>query len=369
MKTQLTSLEIHYLIKELKILVEGKIDKIYQPSKEEVLLQFHIPSKGKKILRVPVGKVPYLTEEKGEQPEPSSFCMQLRKHLANARLRNIEQRESERIIEFDFEKKEGIKKLFIEFFSKGNIILTDDKNIIITVLQRQEFKDRSIKPKQEYKYPKKDVNFFDLKLEDLSELIKSSKNDTIVTCLAVEVGLGGTYAEEVCLLAGINKDKKPSDLDEKAIKELLKSIQSLTKQKLSTQIIKEEGKVKDIVPFKLKLYEKLEQESAESFNEALNQFIKTQTPKKQSPYEKQIEKIKKIIERQKTQIKGFEESEGKQRKLAESIYQNYNIISEVLTEINKASKKYSWDEIKERVKGHKIIKEIDAKEKRVSLEL
>jgi len=368
MKAQLTSIEIYYLIKELKILIDGKIDKIYQPSKEELLLQFHLPNKGKKILKIPVGKAPYLTEEKEEFGEPPGFCMQLRKHIGNARLRKIEQRESERIIELHFEKKEGVKKLFIELFSKGNIILTDDKNIIIMALQRQEFKDRSIKPKEEYKYPKKQINFFDLNVDNLGQLIKNSKKDAIVTCLAVEVGLGGVYGEEVCLLSKIDKNKKPSSINQQQIKSIAENIKSITKQKLNPQIVKENRKITDIVPFKLKLYENLEQEKAASFNEALK-YLEPEPKKEKSPYEKQIEKIKKIIERQKTQIKGFEESEAKQRKNAELIYQNYNLINEVLTEINKALKKYSWEEIKEKLKGHKVIKELDAKEKKVVLEL
>ncbi|MBW2984868.1 NFACT family protein [Candidatus Woesearchaeota archaeon] len=369
MKTQLASLEIHYLVKELKLLIDAKIDQIYQPSKEELLLQFHVPSKGKKILKITTGKFLYITEEKEEYGSPSGFCMQMRKHLANARLRNIEQKESERIIELAFEKKEGIKKLFIELFSKGNFILTDDKNTIIMALEKPEFKDRSIKPKQEYKYPKKEFNFFKLKLEELEELLKKTKKDSIVTCLAVELGLGGTYSEEVCLLSGVDKNQKPATIDQKSIKSILSNIKSIINKKLSPRIIYENQKVKEIVPFEVKLYEKLKQEKIDSFNEAINRYVPKEPKKEESVYEKQIEKIKRIIEKQKIQIKGFEESEIKQRKNAELIYQNYNIVNEVLIELNKAVKKHSWDEIKKRLKGHKVIKEVDAKEKKVVLEL
>jgi predicted ribosome quality control (RQC) complex YloA/Tae2 family protein len=368
MKTQLTSLEIHYLVKELKFLIDAKISQIYQPSKEELLIQFHVPSKGKKLLRILKGKILHFSEKKDEFGQPSGFCMNLRKHLGNARLRDIKQRESERIIEFDLEKKEGIKKLFVELFSKGNIILTDDKNTIIMPLESQEFKDRSIKPKQEYKYPKKDVNYFELNVNELSKLIKNSKKDAIVTCLAVEVGLGGTYSEEICLLSNINKDEKPSKINDKQIKSILENIKSITKQQLAPKVIKDGEKVKDIVPFELKTYKELNQEKSDSFNEALNKYLQVQK-KAESPYEKQIESAKRLIERQKAQIKGFEESELKQRNNAESIYQNYNIVKEVLEEVNKASKKYSWNEIKEKVKGHKVIKEVDAKDKKVILEL
>ncbi len=368
MKTQLTSLEIHYLVKELEELIEGKIDKIYQPSKEEILLQFHLPNKGRKILKIPVGKVPYLTEEKEEQQEPPSFCMQMRKHIGNARLRKIEQKESERIIEFEFEKKEGIKKLYVELFSKGNVILTDDKNIIIMALQRQEFRDRSVKPKEEYKYPRKELNFFELKEDDLFTLIRNSKKDSIVTCLAVDLGLGGTYAEEACLISGISKYNMPEEFGEAEAKSLLDAIVSLTKQELDPQIVKDGQKVVDIVPFRMKVYETLENQPSSSFNEALNKHLNQGSKEAKSPYERQIQKIKDIIERQRTHIKGMEESEENQRKLAEIIYENYGTINEVITEVNKASKKYSWEEIKEKLTGHKIVKEIDAKEKKVVLE-
>ena len=369
MKTQLASLEIHYLVKELKILIDGKIDKIYQPSKEELLLQFHVPSKGKKILKILTGKTLYLTEDKEEYGAPSSFCMQLRKHLGNARLRDIQQKESERIIELTFEKKEGIKKFYIELFSKGNYILTDDKDIIITAFERLELKSRSIKPKEKYKYPKKDINLFDLSLERVSELVKSSEKDSMVTFLAVELGLGGVYSEEVCLLSKIDKDEEPSNLGDKAIKDLFENIKSITKQKINPKIVYENDKIKDIVPFELKLYEKLKQEKAPSLNEAINQFLPKTQKKESSPYEREIEKIKRVIESQKSKIKGFEESEIKQRSNAELIYQNYKLVEEVLTELNKAIEKHSWDEIKKRLKGHKVIKEVDAKEKKVILEL
>ena len=74
MKT-LSSLDIHYLINELKLLIDAKIDQIYMPDKKELLLQFHIPSKGKKLLRIIVGKYFYLTDKKESYAEPSNFCM------------------------------------------------------------------------------------------------------------------------------------------------------------------------------------------------------------------------------------------------------------------------------------------------------
>ena len=105
MKTQLSSLEINYLIKELKVLVNGRVDKIFQVDKKEFYIQFHIPSIGKKILRI-TDKLMYLTEDKPEIETLPGFCAYLRKQLDNSRLKEINQKESERIIEIIFDELE-----------------------------------------------------------------------------------------------------------------------------------------------------------------------------------------------------------------------------------------------------------------------
>ena len=79
-----------------------------------------------------------------------------------------------------------------------------------------------------------------------------------------------------------------------------------------------------------------------------------------NPNKKEIEQTPKIIEAEK---------EEEDRKKAELIYNNYKLISEILSEINKAKEKHSWEEIKKRLKGHKIVKDIDMKEKKVTVEV
>ena len=45
------------------------------------------------------------------------------------------------------------------------------------------------------------------------------------------------------------------------------------------------------------------------------------------------------------------------------------MIKEILDEIGKASKKYSWKEIKEKLKGHKTVKEINEKDRKVVVDI
>jgi len=251
MKKDLSSLEIHFMLKELKLLIDQKIDKIYHPNKKELLLQFHVTGKGKHILRIIAGKYLFLTETKEESGEPSGFCMFLRKHLDNSRLRSINQLGSERIVEFIFEKKEGKETLIIEFFGNGNIILTDNKYQILSAVEYHKWKDREIKPKVKYQYPKRPINIFDLKLKDLKETIKNSNKESIVKTLAIDFGFGGLYSEEICLLTKIDKNKKPEKITDNEIKKLSDSISNLLKNKIKAQTIYKEDELIDAVPFDL----------------------------------------------------------------------------------------------------------------------
>jgi len=371
MKTQLSSIEISYLTKELKILINGRIDKIFQVDKKEFYIQFHIPSIGKKILRI-TDKLMYLTENKPETENLPEFCVYLRKQLDNSRLREINQKESERIVEFIFESKNGVRKLIAELFGGGNLLILDEDDIILSAAHYEQYKDRAIVAKSKYVYPKMQYNLFNLKLKDLKEMFKKTKIENLVKCLAIDLGLGGTYSEEVCLLAGVNKNEKPVNLKEKEINNLYSTIKKLINKEITAVIIYKEKEAVDALPFILDSYKELETKRFESFNEALDYYFTNEFKiiiKKESPYESQIKELKRIIGEQENTIKSLKEKSEENTKKGEMIYHNYQLIKEILDEINKASKKYSWGEIKDKLKGHKTVKDINLKDKTVVVEV
>ena len=75
-----------------------------------------------------------------------------------------------------------------------------------------------------------------------------------------------------------------------------------------------------------------------------------------------------LIEEQKQAIEKLKEEEKELREKGELIYHKYNLINGILEEINKASKKYPWKEIKEKLKGHNIIKEFNEKDRKIVVE-
>src|SRR3989344_1447014 len=187
-KKSISSLELAALVNELQFLVNGKVSQIYHPESKVLLLQLHAPGKGKQLLKIISGKWLCLTQQKESALRPSGFCMQLRKYIDNAIIRDIHQHGSERAVIFELEKEERYF-LIVELFSKGNVILTDAKKMIITALEAQEWKDRTIKPKEKYVPPPLDVNWKELTVKKMQDLFKKSGKRNLATSLATEIGL------------------------------------------------------------------------------------------------------------------------------------------------------------------------------------
>lgn len=373
MKKELSAIELHYVLEEMKQLENSRLDRIYQPGKDEILIQVHKTGIGKAILKIK-GKLMYLTEHKPESPAtPFGFVTYLRKKLSNSVLREIRQIGSERIAEIVFETKETRLKLIVELFGSGNIILADEKDIIMSPMTIQKFKDREIKPGERYAYPPREHNIFDVSYGDFYGALKKSKQDSLVKALALDLGLGGTYSEELCLLSKIGKDERPA-VSEKDAREIFSRLKELLKRKTEPVIVLRNKDVIDITPFSLERYAGFDQKKAETYNKALDSVIteriiaeeKAETKKETS---KELEKVKKSIDMQEKNIEKLrKEAEESQRK-GELIYERYSEIKDILDELNKARKKYSFSEIREKLKGHKVIKEINEKEGKILIEI
>jgi len=372
MVKQLSSIDVNFLVKELRSLEGSRVDKIYSVGKEESYIQLYKTNVGKRLLRIISGKVIFVTEIKSVDEKPSHFCTMLRKHLENKIIDSIKQLHPERIIEFVFRGKEEIKKIYIEIFGKGNVILCNNEDIIIDSLTKHKFRERSILPKHKYKYPNMLFNIFDIKKNELKEMFKESKKDKIVIALAIELGLGGVYSEEICLLGSTDKNKDPNNIVSKEITIIHDSIKKLINKKNNPQIIYKDKEAIDVVPFDTEFYKENEKKKFEGFNQALDYYFTNELKlikKKESVHTKQINELKRIIAEQKETMESQKRREKENREKAELIYNNYKLIQEIFEELNKAKEKHSWADIKKKLKGHKVVKDVDIKEKRVTIEI
>lgn len=145
----LDTITIHHLINELNSkLTGGRIEKIYQPERDEIMFIIKSYSSTDKLVISANSAQPrlHLSSLQKENPKTAPlFCMLLRKHLQGGRLVGISQIDAERIIRLDVESYDELgelstKHLFCEIMGRNsNIILTKDDNKIIDCIKHIDF--------------------------------------------------------------------------------------------------------------------------------------------------------------------------------------------------------------------------------------
>ncbi|UOY93695.1 NFACT family protein [Ectobacillus sp. JY-23] len=171
------------LTKEIQPLTSGRISKIYQPSKYEVLLHIRAQGKNQKLLLSahPSYARIHLTEQSYTSPAtPPMFCMLLRKHLEGGIIECVEQIELERIIHITVRSRneigdESVKTLIIEVMGRhSNIILTDADGTIIDSIKHLSpavNRHRTVMPGTTYITPPAQQKYNPLAIETTQEFL------------------------------------------------------------------------------------------------------------------------------------------------------------------------------------------------------
>ncbi|MHC1635920.1 MAG: ribosome rescue protein RqcH [Candidatus Methanospirareceae archaeon] len=350
MKEGLSSLDIAVIVAELQELVGARVEKVYQLGEKELKIKLYKPEIGTVDLLIEAGRKIHITKFQRIAPkEPSSFSMLLRKHLNGGRIVEIRQMDFDRIVEIRIERGEEIWGLIAELLPKdgGNVILVDDGGRIVMPLKRMHFSARIIKPGEEYKSPPSRINPLEISKDEeaFRNICKSSEKD-IVRVLASELSLGGLYAEEICYVAGVEKNKKAKELKEEEIRAIHKTLSGLfepiityDKHKLKPHIVIEEseGGIRkvDVLPFELNVYKNNAKEFFPSFNEAVDKFftekmVEEEKEEKEAEKEKRMEKYERVLRKQEEALSNYKRKEEECLRKAEMIYYYYKQIEEEL---------------------------------------
>lgn len=357
---ELSALDVYYLLTELQVLVNGKIDQIYQQS-EDILIRFHVTGIGKKILRIKKHLL-YLTDFKEEQGSPTGLALQLRKILKNFRIRSLEQMGFERVLRFELEK--DVKyNLYVELYGTGNVILVGEDSKIIACRHTTVTADRAVKRGEEYVIPSRDFDLLSAKLADFKKVLKES-DESLIKTLARGCGIGGRYSEEVLL--DWNKNVLASSLKAKDAEKLFEEVQGL----LHRDIVP--SRVKDLLlPIEVDESEPL---NAESYNEALDKFLteilmEEQVKQQMSAYTREREKIEAIIDSQQKSVNRLEKTILENSSKGELIYANYADVEKLVKVIPKLVGREDWEEQKKKILENPKIKKIDEKKGVVVVDL
>ena len=137
---------LYHLKNEIKSSIQGfRVDKIYQPSREELLFTFKTYEGTKKLLlsaKAESARIQFTNQYVENPKKPPMLTMLLRKHLSKAKLRDIEQDGFERIITFVFDATNELGdpvvfRLIIEIMGRhSNIILVNEEGMIVECVKR-----------------------------------------------------------------------------------------------------------------------------------------------------------------------------------------------------------------------------------------
>jgi predicted ribosome quality control (RQC) complex YloA/Tae2 family protein len=360
-KKDFSSFDIAAAIKELKTtLDQSRVNNIYQLDEKTVIFKLHKTDTPPIRLVMEAGRRLHVTSYAEENPaEPPPFCMALRKYLRNAWVAGIDQYEFERIVTISFHTKTGVLKLVVELFGEGNLILTNEQNIIIQALALKKMRDRDILHNVVLELPpSSSKNPFKVTQTELEETLKNAGETEVVRSIARFLGVGGVYAEEILLRANVDKTKHCNTLTSEEIKVIYETLQTLLTAvsggNLEAAIVLDEDReFLDVVPIKLKRYEDFKTQVYPTFNQALDEFYLRVTVAERAVNHLEVDKIKKEAERLRRMVaeqeKSIHEDEAKTERdklIGDTIYSHFNELQTFQEQLLKANQQgHEWNTI------------------------
>ncbi len=209
---------ISQLVQEINnVAMDSRIDKIHQPTREELIISLRTRQGGYKLLLSAGAGTPrfHFTKIARENPKsPPMFCMLMRKHLTGGKFLGATQINFDRVVHFLFEASNELGDkvkitIAVEIMGRhSNIIVFDQNNKIIDSIKRIDEEMSSVRqvlPGMMYELPpaRDQFNIMEASVKDITTAVLGVSRDTelskaIMTHLC---GISPLVAREIALFA------------------------------------------------------------------------------------------------------------------------------------------------------------------------
>ncbi len=265
---------LHIVKNELLSALSGaRVDKIYQPAREEIIIALRGYNGSKKLLMSAnsASARVNLTESAPDNPaQPPMFCMLLRKHLCGGRLSRILQDGLERILRFDFEcvnelGDRVLNSLVVEIMGgKSNIILVRDGRVIDSIkrfgFDAENPSARCVLPNIAYEPPSRPERLVLTETEptEVWERICGSRERLSKRLVSVLEGISPIFARECAYYAAKDTDVICSELSDSARDRVLfflsRARKALDGEAVFTVVSDKDGRKKDFCFMNIEQY-------------------------------------------------------------------------------------------------------------------
>ncbi len=335
-------LEINTIKEEIEEMMPIRFGQIYQIDDT-----FLVKLKKGYYIRIILPNLIYLSHKRENIDRSGNFALFLRRRIKGAYVKEVKQLRSERIVYFKLVSKGKVFFLFVELFSKGNIILTNEDKEIIGAYH-SKIGSSSFEKGETYNLDNPYDNLFELSEKDFNE-----KFEDVDLFEVIKGGFGKVLAHEISL----NEDKSRYENWKELLSRERKGIQYFEEG--------EDEDIKDISPIELNYYSNLKKKEFDTFSAALDDLTK----RFYEVENKEKKALKKSLRDQKGRIDEINDGVKLNKKKAEFLYHNYQEIEEILKMMRKKFEKEGVDGLKNFLKENNIpFKNINSKEKSVVLE-
>ena len=139
-----------------RLCLGARVEKVYQPERDEIILQMRSIDGGKRLC-INAGsnnpRIGFTLSQKENPQNPPMLCMLLRKHLQGSKLSEITQADFDRVAFLGFDTRDEMgfecrRYLIVELMGKySNLLFTDEKKKIITALRTSDMSLDSARPR------------------------------------------------------------------------------------------------------------------------------------------------------------------------------------------------------------------------------
>lgn len=259
---------------ELSTLIGGRVDKVYQPSREEIIVSLRTVKGAFRLLisaSASSARV-HITKTQVDNPmSPPMFCMLLRKHLGGGKLAEIRQDGLERILFLDFNCTNELGDpvtitLACEIMGKySNLIVINNDGRIIDSIKRVDedmSRERLVLPGMKYEMPPRDerISFVHSDEEQIRAALKRMKPAELSKgIISVFEGVSPVLAREWAYYASKGNEMRSDEVDSDTEDRLVFAITRAKKSLLSgencyTAVSNREGLLKDFSFIRLSQY-------------------------------------------------------------------------------------------------------------------
>ncbi len=274
-------------------LIGARVDKIHQPSKEELVIHFRWNGGNGKLLisaSASASRI-HFTEAAVDNPKnPPMFCMLMRKHLAGAKLVEIEQFGLERMLHLSFSTYNEfgdpvIVKLAVEIMGRhSNIMLIGPDGRIIDAIKRvtaDMSSVRQVMPGMSYVFPpaQNKLNTLDIDGMELAARLKNGRDIPLSKALMENLdGVSPIVCREISDIVTGGFDTKAHDLSNDECEKLINAVEKIVETVKNGSakpyiVIEENGHPLDFTFIPVNQYgDAMEVRKCESFSGMLDRF-------------------------------------------------------------------------------------------------